>query len=254
MKDYQTFKRSLLKIGNFTLIELLVVIAIIAILASMLLPALNMARDKAKAISCTSNLKQLGTAFIFYAMDNADNLPTGRTYDAHAMYWFSTVNDHGYIAPYIPMLAKDQGTPIGRVGENSVGKRTRSKLSCPSVPTSVESKLIPANKYAYTYGYNNEIQKRAERRKISQYRKPSRSHILTDVQSSVGPYSRMTTLAHESSTATYRIWYRHGSSANVLFADGHVAAKTKNEIPDQDYPGWSAAMNNTYFWNPVYQP
>jgi len=64
--------------GAFTLIELLVVIAVIALLASMLMPALSRAKEVGRATACLSNLHQIGLGFQLYAQDNNNRLPTMR--------------------------------------------------------------------------------------------------------------------------------------------------------------------------------
>src|ERR1039457_5810717 len=95
--------------GGFTLIELLVVIAIIGILAAMLLPALNKARQMAKKASCLNNVKQITLACIMYANDNDECLPFGVTFSGDSSF-LTGMTTNLYVQDIIgPQIANIQG-------------------------------------------------------------------------------------------------------------------------------------------------
>jgi prepilin-type N-terminal cleavage/methylation domain-containing protein/prepilin-type processing-associated H-X9-DG protein len=204
---------------KFTLIELLVVISIIAILASMLLPALNKARNKAKAISCISNLKQNMLAMKLYSNDFEGWLPSD------------------YLYPYL-------GGEVTWLGLLTYGKYLNNCMAsrCPS--QKYMSSNDPKTNQFEIYGIRNRLMKEEASTDWFSIRKaprPSSTIVLTD---SIQFYSKngkeywiqVSGIDDKppSTTAMATFHLRHAGAANCGFLDGHVIPQRPGELKALD--------------------
>jgi prepilin-type N-terminal cleavage/methylation domain-containing protein/prepilin-type processing-associated H-X9-DG protein len=171
--------------NNFTLIELLVVIAIIAILASMLLPALNKARETAKKIKCTSQMKSFGTIFSLYS-------------DSYGGYLVPPRVPPTYTWGNAQIFPKDQLTWNSKI------------FWCPSRNPEKIANISSSTGYDYGISYYiSSIPKTGVWGKLNRVKNPSRTGYLFE---STGSYQ-----VYPAALA-----YRHKGSMNTLFIDSHV--------------------------------
>ena len=210
MKTQNTSQKSSNKYRNqgiFTLIELLVVIAIIAILASMLLPALNKARSAAKRLDCINNEKSIAYAVHMYTSDYEDHLPAGGGYK---ISWTSNAEWQEYLAEEYLKTPK---------------AAYKGSFICPT-----HESPYSMHGFLSSYGMNYWIQT-VTPLKVTRALHPSELMLLAD--SVQGRW----VIRFNGTTSSIDI--RHMVGANIAFLDGHVQWRHANELSDHsDDPFW----------------